>query len=1192
MKLAKATLQTTDETGRLAPLGELGGRYLQFGTEILLYADDAEFDRLAERAGQENLPLDEVGSVSDRENMFLVTQMGGVFKLLHPEVPILYDKGRFLVVEMSPEQAEEITAREEAHFSTDFSIERLEDNTRVFDVRVSGADRAARVPWVQNLVDAVSESSFEANLEHLVSFPTRFSPSPHFDQALSWARGQLDAMGYTTTLQPITFGDETSQNLIADKPGTGTGTRGLCIVGAHLDSINIVGGPEAPAPGADDNGSGSAGLLEMARVLKDHTAVHDLRFVLFGAEERGLFGSRKYAADLPPADRERLRGVWTMDMIAALNPPSSSPGVLLEGAEVSRGLIDDLATAAATYTSLEVQTRLKPCCSDHVPFIQANIPALLTIERGDALNDEVHTVNDTRLHINSGLATAILRMNVAAVATALEMKGDTTMTEDLSSLMELLGAAVSAELQRKQLSGRYQYNGGAVARQATNSAEGSADARYATSTNPIFNPAGDAIHLQDPADNSGAALDGAQREAALAFTLHLDIDGSYPLNVVSGTLVQNLPTSAGGSERAHFIGGVTSDTVTGGIRKLIVGRPRPGSPGEFSFRWPGTDGNGDTIDCLEVDLPTSFPLAPSIEVSFIAAGSDHRRGPYVVLQESTYFREVEVEVDLEDDAVEAEPYNTFTHPVRPDDLPEEELTLESAFAKAGIRITRSSSGDVIDTGAAGTNNRWSNQELHDAMEDHWSAFGNRPQWKLWVFLAELHENNGLGGIMFDANLAAPGGVDRQGTALFTKNPYFHSEGGTFAQANLPAAEAVKRELFYNLIHETAHAFNLFHAFQKTASTPWPAPPWMPISSNAQALTWTNYGDSATPWPAGASAKWFYGQFRFRFDDAEHLFLRHAPEEFVEMGNSAWGQSHGRVAETDVDDRLKLEVRGIKQVFEWGEPVFVKLTLQNRTDHELLAQTSLDPAEGSFVELAITNPQGKRLPFLPVIQTRSEVRLASLRPDEMIGEVVNLTAGHLGFPFTSPGMYRIEASYTNSPGGSAAAVTHVYVQEPTGENALAAKDLFDARVGRALLVDGTRTMEDVNEKLEAVETKLGDEHPTTLKLKFARGLPFSRPFKRLGADTSRVQLDDPDEEVVDNTLARITANQEVNAEKIGFELYSRVVRGQGDFLVTAGRRDEAIQLATRTEDFYNERRLQGRLSADVVQDITEFKDALE
>jgi hypothetical protein len=136
------------------------------------------------------------------------------------------------------------------------------------------------------------------------------------------------------------------------------------------------------------------------------------------------------------------------------------------------------------------------------------------------------------------------------------------------------------------------------------------------------------------------------------------------------------------------------------------------------------------------------------------------------------------------------------------------------------------------------------------------------------------------------------------------------------------------------------------------------------------------------------------------------------------------------------------------------------------------------------------------------------------------------------------------------------------------------------------------MEDVNEKLEAVETKLGDEHPTTLKLKFARGLPFSRPFKRLGADTSRVQLDDPDEEVVDNTLARITANQEVNAEKIGFELYSRVVRGQGDFLVTAGRRDEAIQLATRTEDFYNERRLQGRLSADVVQDITEFKDALE
>jgi Zn-dependent M28 family amino/carboxypeptidase len=53
-------------------------------------------------------------------------------------------------------------------------------------------------------------------------------------------------------------------------------------VGAHLDSINISGGPTAPAPGADDDGSGSAGVLSIAQAFKNHAALHDLRLILFG----------------------------------------------------------------------------------------------------------------------------------------------------------------------------------------------------------------------------------------------------------------------------------------------------------------------------------------------------------------------------------------------------------------------------------------------------------------------------------------------------------------------------------------------------------------------------------------------------------------------------------------------------------------------------------------------------------------------------------------------------------------------------------------------------------------------------------------------------------------------------------------------------------------------------------------------
>ena len=59
-----------------------------------------------------------------------------------------------------------------------------------------------------------------------------------------------------------------SLNVIAERPGTGGRSRAAsCVVTAHLDSINTRGGPAAPAPGADDNGTGSAGLLSIAAAL-------------------------------------------------------------------------------------------------------------------------------------------------------------------------------------------------------------------------------------------------------------------------------------------------------------------------------------------------------------------------------------------------------------------------------------------------------------------------------------------------------------------------------------------------------------------------------------------------------------------------------------------------------------------------------------------------------------------------------------------------------------------------------------------------------------------------------------------------------------------------------------------------------------------------------------------------------------
>jgi hypothetical protein len=420
MKLARYRIAAGGrDRERSLSVPAMGAAWVQFGDEVVVYADDADWSGLTARAASANLALEEQPAHVARERLHLVVQKGRLFQRAHPDVPIILDKGRYLLVDLDPGQATELNVGEVPCYT----VRPLEDNFVAFDVRQPPAVRAAAIPWVQDLVDRVSLATFQADLEHLVAFPTRLSPTSHYDEASRFAEETFSAMGYEARRESITVGANSSHNVIATKPGT-LGTTDLILVTAHLDSINGEDGAAGLAPGADDDGSGSAGVLEIARALKDRSGLHDLEFVLFGGEEQGLHGSRQYVAALDTATRARIRAVVNMDMIASLNTPTPpvtptvTPTVLLEGATVSQAVIDGLAEAAATYTGLTVETSLNPHDSDHVSFIDADIPAVLTIEGADAVNEHVHTARDTLDRINFALALEVLRMNTAFVATS------------------------------------------------------------------------------------------------------------------------------------------------------------------------------------------------------------------------------------------------------------------------------------------------------------------------------------------------------------------------------------------------------------------------------------------------------------------------------------------------------------------------------------------------------------------------------------------------------------------------------------------------------------------------------------------------------------------------------------------------------------------------------------------------------
>jgi Zn-dependent M28 family amino/carboxypeptidase len=105
-------------------------------------------------------------------------------------------------------------------------------------------------------------------------------------------------------------------------------------------------------------------------------------------------------------------------MIGSLN--TAAPTVLLEGAPRSAVLVNDLARAAATVTGLTVETSLDPFASDHVPFLDAGIPAVLTIEGADSANTAIHSERDVLATVRPELALEILRMDLAALVGWLE----------------------------------------------------------------------------------------------------------------------------------------------------------------------------------------------------------------------------------------------------------------------------------------------------------------------------------------------------------------------------------------------------------------------------------------------------------------------------------------------------------------------------------------------------------------------------------------------------------------------------------------------------------------------------------------------------------------------------------------------------------------------------------------------------
>lgn len=296
-----------------------------------------------------------------------------------------------------------------------------------------------------NLLVAEADSNrMRGNLEFLEGTRHYVTGQQQLNDSRDSLRNLFDALGLRRYSQQFNFAGTVGENIIGDLPGIGNAEQ-VVIIDAHYDTVNN-------APGADDNGSGVAGVMEAARILSRYPFQKTMRFIGFDFEESGLAGSIRYVNQGGIQSGEEILGVFNYEMIGYYSEAPNSQSLpagfnllfpeaynqvianqskgdfLTNVGNVSSTLLANLlsASAAQYVPDLKVITVLAPGNStiapdlrrsDHAPFWDAGYKALMLTDGANFRNPHYHTPNDKIGNtIHFGFMRHVVQATIAAAA--------------------------------------------------------------------------------------------------------------------------------------------------------------------------------------------------------------------------------------------------------------------------------------------------------------------------------------------------------------------------------------------------------------------------------------------------------------------------------------------------------------------------------------------------------------------------------------------------------------------------------------------------------------------------------------------------------------------------------------------------------------------------------------------------------
>ena len=282
-------------------------------------------------------------------------------------------------------------------------------------------------PLVEAMVAAVSQTRVTATVQTLQDFGTRFTYTQGNTDAGDWLFAYFESLGLEAERHAFSWGGNDEENIIARIPGL-TNPEEIIVISGHFDSTSEQ--PYTNAPGADDDASAIAAVLEAALIFRDYGFDRSIEFMCFNAEEQGRRGSAAIAGDYLAAGKD-LVAVVNSDMIGYW-PTGWARDLDVAYEPVSEWLADAVIAASNTYVGIPIAKHPSGVCQDdHYAFTQLGISAITNMDCWEAHNTgsettpHYHKTTDTVATLNLPCMTQAIQVSVAAVA---ELAGPRTLT--------------------------------------------------------------------------------------------------------------------------------------------------------------------------------------------------------------------------------------------------------------------------------------------------------------------------------------------------------------------------------------------------------------------------------------------------------------------------------------------------------------------------------------------------------------------------------------------------------------------------------------------------------------------------------------------------------------------------------------------------------------------------------------------